>query len=73
VVIVEHGERIRQNKKVRPSEESGGNDDNHQRVRKKKNEGAWIRLDNEQGEGDIDIFSSKSNSFIEGGVAWKVL
>jgi hypothetical protein len=34
-VIVEHGERIRQNKKVRPSEESEGNDDNH-RVRKKK-------------------------------------
>jgi hypothetical protein len=35
-VIVEHGKRIRQNKKVRPSEESGGNDGNHQRVRKKK-------------------------------------
>jgi hypothetical protein len=42
VVIIEHGEKIRQSKKVRPSEESGGNNDNHQRVRKKKNEGAWI-------------------------------
>jgi hypothetical protein len=40
VVIIEHGEKIRQSKKVRPSEESGGNNDNHQRVRKKKNEGA---------------------------------
>jgi hypothetical protein len=71
VVIIEHGEKIRQTKKVRPSEESGGNNDNHQCVRKKKNEGAWIRLDNVQGERDIDIFSPNSNSFMEG-VTWKV-
>jgi hypothetical protein len=37
----------------------------------KEKNGAWIRLDDKRGEGDIDIFTSNNNSFIEG-VAWKV-
>jgi hypothetical protein len=37
-------------------------------VWERKNEGAWIRLDNEQGKGDIDIFSPNNNNFCRSGV-----
>jgi hypothetical protein len=56
VLAVEHGERKRWSERARPPEESGGNDGNHFRVRK-KNEGARTRLENKLEEGEAVFYS----------------
>jgi hypothetical protein len=69
-MAVEHGKRKRRSERVRPQEESGENDENHLRVRK-KSEGAGTGLENELEEGEAEVFSPSSDGLIQRGAVWK--